>query len=330
MSINNNTINYDTDRPTYGYTSSTSSEFHDELIRRKIVTPIQAMMAKGMSEVVAVSVLEEHDAIVRQQQQPWNKFSPTGAEDDDDDDDDENDDNDDDDDDYDDDEFMQQYRQSRFEELLHQDHSSRSSSSRPAIDRTSGSGSSSSTVRYIDRTQWLKEVNEASFAKWVVVYLVSSDSERTGFLQDYIQEYLVHRFDSDDVTFIFIDYNSAIPNYPLSNLPTLFAYRHGVKQHELIRYTTMVEDDSVNGTRMIHHHHDIHDTNSSTFLSKDNLRRRRQNNHHCDDDDDEDKESVLDSTGVDTSTTSNNLNRKYINHPLENILRQQWKIVESE
>ncbi|GAX29483.1 hypothetical protein FisN_16Hh074 [Fistulifera solaris] len=45
-----------------------------------------------------------------------------------------------------------------------------------------------SSVQYIQRNEWHRHVNEASLQQWVVVCLTSSDTERTGRIEQAVQE----------------------------------------------------------------------------------------------------------------------------------------------
>jgi hypothetical protein len=93
-----------------------------------------------------------------------------------------------------------------------------------------------SSVQYIQRNEWHRHVNEASLQQWVVVCLTSSDTERTGRIEQAVQE--VARATSG-MQFVFIPYQQAIieGNWPLHNLPCLFLYRHGVLQKQMMQLT---------------------------------------------------------------------------------------------
>jgi hypothetical protein len=232
--------NYDAGgRPSYGYTASTT-QFDEELIRRGIVTRQQALMAKGMTAAQAQELLQV-DSIEPEQSATTTTKKANADETEDCDGDDE-----DIDDDEDNDEFVQEYRRKRLAAMM-------------------AAASSSTEPLQIDRTEWTRHVNEASQHRWVVVCLTSSDTERTGRMEHAIR--IIARAtggtrrstpctdpttnskttDDDDgdagtggtpPSFVFIPAHGAIPNWPVSNLPSLFLYRHGTMQHELIRLRT--------------------------------------------------------------------------------------------
>jgi len=223
MEGGNNVTNYSygVDRkPSYAFTDATT-EFDDALIARGIVTKEQALAAKGMSRQEAQrlassqsnnkpTVVAERDVVVAA-----SKGSETEEEEDSEDDrflDDE------------DDEFLQQYRQKRVAELQQQ--SATESSKQQQQQQQHGE------PVLIDRTEWSRHVNEASRAGWVVVCLTSSDTERTGCVEAAVRT-LAHA--QTTVKFVMIAAQSAIPNWPDANLPSLFLYRHGRMQHELLR-----------------------------------------------------------------------------------------------
>lgn len=85
--------------------------------------------------------------------------------------------------------------------------------------------------RHIDRTQWKRYVNDASETEWVIVCLTSSDVERTGAVETAVHELAANQ----QLNVVLIPANSAIPNWPHENLPSLFLYRHGKMQHEILR-----------------------------------------------------------------------------------------------
>jgi hypothetical protein len=230
--------NYDAGgRPSYGFTASTT-QFDEELIRRGIVTRQQALMAKGMTAAQAQELLQNNE--------PERSATTTTTKKANADDEDINDDgcefNDDED--EVDDEFVQEYRRKRLAAMM-------------------AAASSSTEPLQIDRTEWTRHVNEASQHRWVVICLTSSDTERTGRMEHAIRT-IAHSLgdtrstsftdptsdNGDDAgtvvstpsslppSFVFIPAHSAIPNWPVSNLPSLFLYRHGTMQHELVRLRT--------------------------------------------------------------------------------------------
>ena len=109
------------------------------------------------------------------------------------------------------DEFLKRYRQQRLQELKQ--------------------GLFGEVVP-ISRPDWGREVNEDSMKVWVVVVLTSHDVDRTGSVENAIQV-LAPKFST--VKFVTIPSGAAIPNWPDDNLPTIFLYRYGKLQTELIR-----------------------------------------------------------------------------------------------
>jgi hypothetical protein len=194
-----------------------TTEFDDELIRRGIVTKRQALLAKGMSAETADRLLAAAAAATggggnttTAPIQPLKKNNFEEGEEDDYDDDD--------------DDFLREYRQRRLAELEQQQQKKSHQRGSPVFGE----------VVYIDRTEWKRHVNEASLQSWVVVCLTSSDVLRTGPFERIIQELAT---EYPTTKFVKIPVRSAIPNnFPLSNLPGLFAYRYGQMQHELLRW----------------------------------------------------------------------------------------------
>jgi Phosducin len=236
--------NYDTSKSSYAISAATT-EFDDALIQRGIVTRQQALVAKGASEADANRMVQQQEEeSCRKKQSPV--FSMTEKSSGKDVDDDENDI---DDDAFEDDEFFAQYRQQRLREMKDgEKHVAKRN--RPCF----------GDVVPISRAEWQREVNEASTDQknsngndsnvevvsvtgcWVVVCLTSSDSLRTGCMETAIQN--VARI-YPHVKFVVIPYTSAIPNWPMENLPSLFLYRHGKMQQELVRLPTNLSTQDV-------------------------------------------------------------------------------------
>lgn len=216
--------NYSVGKPSYAFSASTT-EFDDALIQRGIVTTQEALQAKGMSKEEAQRLLTSNKDVTeflelkhgmrndQSENEPDDDLSL--------------DDHDNDDDDDDDDEFLQEYRQKRIAEMQHAQTVGKTIYGEPII---------------IDRTDWTKHVNEDSLAVWVVVCLTSSDTERTGCLEQAIHVLAaIHR----SVKFVFIAAHSAIPNWPTQNLPSLFLYRDGRMQHELLRLPIAITESQL-------------------------------------------------------------------------------------
>ena len=226
-------ISYSLDKPEYEFSTDTT-QFDDELMKRGIVTFEQAMIAKGASPVEARRLActkygrREGDLEIDDTRYgDTDKGRGKGKGDNDDDSDDDNDDN------YSssesqdendtDDEFLEKYRQMRLKELRGASH--------PSHGR----------VAYISRSDWTREVNEASGdGQWVVVNLTrGSDSavistahiDACQAVEDATAE-LAAKF--PDVKFVSITSSSANENWPPQSLPTLFCYKDGKLQRQLI------------------------------------------------------------------------------------------------
>ena len=262
---------YSTSKPSHEYTTSTT-EFDDELIRRKIVTKEQSLMAKGASLEEAIRLIEEekdhhNKNNSKKNVKSWtdikiNKQSNNEEAEVNDDDDDDDDDSFEDDDDPDGEAFMQRYRQERIEQLKQHDEKNKIklalSSSNNHYDSTS--------IIHITRNDWKEQVNDASMdGKWVIITM----TENSGNLKDHVVQELhqISReynnsnnnnnnnndYSSDDdedededncgrrttkksrrLRLLTINADDAIPNWPADNVPAMFAYRNGMKQYEWI------------------------------------------------------------------------------------------------
>ena len=238
-----NKIAYGLDRPEYEYSTSTT-QFDDELMRRDVITFEQAMMAKGASAAEARRLASVHRCgdesgvgggetkngkRMRAARRPASGSSGDTNEDDDDDDDgrlrDEEEDNSSDanGDGDDDDEFLASYRRMRLREL-------RSESRCPHGD-----------VRHISRPDWTREVNEASRdGTWVLVNLTRGSDAATVSSRHVDACEMVERAASDlarrfpRVKVVSIAASAANEDWPPHNLPTMFCYRDGRLQHQLI------------------------------------------------------------------------------------------------
>lgn len=198
--------NYSLDKPSYGFSTSTT-EFHDALISRGIVTFEQAMIAKGASPEEAHRLADWKFNTTNEGKSQHSSDKHQTLEDTSDDED---------------GKFIRNYRKQRIKEMK-QD--------KEAIKY--------GDVIHISRPDWNHEVNEASRnGTWVIVNLTrhsSSLSARHDELCDVVEEYireLAMKF--EEVKFVFIPSTSAIENWPVENLPTLFCYQYGKMQHQLI------------------------------------------------------------------------------------------------
>jgi hypothetical protein len=213
--------NYSAEAPSYGFSTATT-EFHDALISRGIVTFEQAMIAKGASPSEARRLTElnemgerdirldlnqngDNDSSRIQQSGDGHDIeSHTSDEDEDDDDD-----------------FIKNYRRVRMNELK------------------TGTKQEYGDVLPISRPDWNREVNEASkTGLWVLVNLTRSSAslsvthdEICNKVED-ITKYLADKF--VHMKFVSIPSTAAIENWPVENLPTIFCYRYGKVQHQLI------------------------------------------------------------------------------------------------
>ena len=209
--------NYSVDKPSYAFSGATT-DFDDALIQHGVVTKEQALAAKGMSAEDARRLAANPATLPVQRKLPDSADADADAaaagdgE--------ENDSLPDDDEDED-DEFFTQYRAQRLAEL----------------EQESNQKSSAQEHRYgepvwIDRTEWTRHVNDDSHHVWVVVCLASSDTERTGRVQEAVQALAALH---TRTKFVLIAADSAIARWPVENLPSLFLYRHGTMQHEMVR-----------------------------------------------------------------------------------------------
>lgn len=200
--------NYAVDKPTFAWSTSTT-EFDDALLKRNIVTQHQVMLAKGASDQEANRLTQLKENGNNNNNNNNNEENHDSCRSDDSSSSSFNDNDDD-------DTVLQRYRQQRTAQWQ---------------------SSFSTTVLYIQRSEWNRHVNEASHAKWVVVCLTSSDTERTGCMERAVQELAELGRMHHPVQFVLIPYHQAIdhPHWSVEHLPCLFLYRHGVVQKQLMR-----------------------------------------------------------------------------------------------
>jgi hypothetical protein len=230
--------NYSVDRPSFAFTASTT-EFDDALIRRNVISKEDAIRSKGASREQARMLLEcERKGVgsvfpatcdmkapsterpnpspgsVAYQGATASPRTPTLCDGED------ESENDEDDEFLLDDDILRRYRERRLDELqtkrAGQDHD----------DLHFGE------VVFISRPEWTRHVNDASAHGWVVVCLTSSDAERTGSVETACQSLATTH---PRTKFVLIPSHSAIQNWPDENLPSLFLYRHGKMQHQLVQ-----------------------------------------------------------------------------------------------
>lgn len=234
-----NKISYSLDRPEYEYTTSTT-QFDDELLKRDIITFEQAMIAKGASAAEAQRLANVHkygegsggisgeDVKGEKKRAARRRRTSDSNSDNEEYDDsdqahniDSNQNNNDEDDDDDDDEFLAKYRKMRLRELRDQ--------------------SRFGDVLHISRSDWTREVNDASLnGQWVVINLTRGSNTATisarhvdacEMVERATLE-LARRFPS--IKFVSIAASAANENWPPHNLPTMFCYRDGRLQRQMI------------------------------------------------------------------------------------------------
>lgn len=199
---------YDINKPSHGFTTETS-EFDDALLKRNIITFEQAMMAKGASHQEAQRLSQLRDSqqansnlkTVDWRTQPESSINISGSENGSDAK----------------DSVLDEYRSRRLTQLQH------------------------GNLIPISRTDWNEQVNESSHTQWVVILLTSQSSapnliphhlELCHKLEQMIIPHLAGKF--NEVKWVSIPSKSAIENWPDDNLPTLFCYRHGKLQNQLV------------------------------------------------------------------------------------------------
>ena len=93
----------------------------------------------------------------------------------------------------------------------------------------------------ISRTEWSEEVNRASESQWVVILLTSASSapnlnpyhkDQCLKVETDVVPHLAGKF--GEVKWVSIPSRAAIENWPDENLPTLFCYRRGELQCQLV------------------------------------------------------------------------------------------------
>ncbi|KAL7538305.1 hypothetical protein ACHAXR_008458 [Thalassiosira sp. AJA248-18] len=212
--------NFAAGKPSYGFSTATT-EFDDALISKGIVTFEQAMITKGASPSEARRLAELNANGTNDGQSDLNREAVSsnsniqhlgdGH-------DDESDASSDDDNDQ---QFIEKYRQMRLNDMK------------------KGRKQEYGDVMPISRPDWNREVNEASRnGLWVIVNLTRSTTSLSiqhDEICDKVEE--ISRDLADkfvDVKFVSIPATSAIENWPAENLPTLFCYRYGKMQHQLV------------------------------------------------------------------------------------------------
>jgi hypothetical protein len=240
MQGHGNTINYQSSQPSIPWSGRTT-EFDDALLQRGIVTPQQVFLAKGASNVEAERLArafwtEPSNSSQKNDNSNHSNHLVEAGDSHYDDNDvdvdvDSNSDNDDADsiDDDDDDEYMQRYRQNRIQEMeqLQQSQRQQQLQLHP-------------TIRHITRDEWTTCVNQASMKEqqWVIVALTNHSCHDMVVQELHqINRQLVLQLPNqkhDIIKWVTISAIDAIANWPTDHVPTLFAYREGIKQYQWI------------------------------------------------------------------------------------------------
>ena len=218
-------VNFSVNQPSYAITTATT-EFDDELIRRGIISFEEAMVRKGASYDDAMRLKQIKEQERQRASMSVKDFTLNDEQDSDID--------------ITDDEFLEQYRERRIQEWKQKQ--ALCDNKNNGVHGSEGSSAFYGQVRFISRQDWAREVNEASQTSWVVIMLTSSDLERTGCTERAIAT-LAEKFPS--VQFVAIPYQQAIANWPEEHLPTLFLYRYGVMQHQLVSLPTRLSCDQL-------------------------------------------------------------------------------------
>jgi hypothetical protein len=193
--------------------SGTTTEFDDILIARGIITKEQALVAQGMdldsvAEILVNDKLQElgffdqpeetqqtkAEAAALASLKELDELDEDGG--------------------YSDESCLGAFREKRLAELK-------------AKRSTERYGS----VKEITKPEWIKEVNDASAACWVICHLYADHIDGCEVMDSVISRFAA-RFRS--VKCLRIKARNAVENFPDSKLPALFFYRNGSMQHQLI------------------------------------------------------------------------------------------------
>ena len=198
--------------------SGETTEFDDVLMKHGVITKEQALVAKGMpldqvADILVKDKLEEM-GFFEEPDVPEPSKSDVAAsanldeldelEEDED---------------FSDESFLAKYREARLAEL-----------------KAQKSTEVFSSVTDITKKDWIREVNEASKAHWVLCHLYEDHVEACEVMHGIFDRFAA-KFRS--VKCLRIKSKSAVENYPPSRLPALFAYRDGELQHQLITLDEM-------------------------------------------------------------------------------------------
>ncbi|KAL3308096.1 Phosducin-like protein 3 [Cichlidogyrus casuarinus] len=112
------------------------------------------------------------------------------------------------------DEFLAEYRQKRMDQLKAQ-------AARPSF----------YSYGRITKADWVDEVNNAPKGVYVVIHIAESGDENCNIIDNIMKEFVLKY---PHVKFLRAEAVTCIPNYPSSNIPTLFVYKDSVLEHKLI------------------------------------------------------------------------------------------------
>ncbi|GMH58187.1 hypothetical protein TL16_g02553 [Triparma laevis f. inornata] len=202
-----NLINYDGLTPNHQH-SGTTTDFEDALIKHDVIDKRQALGNKGMTEEQITRTLEKDAQDLKLDTTNYHHDLNSDSDDDllnD----------------LDDDEFLSSYRKQRLQEIK----VNSAEKAKRDLNRFNG-------VDEISRDEWASAVNGVSEdGTWVVVNLEHSGNNETKNVTECLKN-VADRF--GDVKFLRIDWRAAIENWPEANLPTVFCYRNGELQKQMI------------------------------------------------------------------------------------------------
>lgn len=185
------------------------TEFDDVLIRKKIVTREQCLIAKGLSaeQVAAVLIAEEEEkekekvaSFERDDRHPGEGASLEELDELEEE--------------LDDDAALARYREQRIEEMK----------KAAALDRFGA-------VSNVERSDWMREINEASKETWVVVHIYQDYLEVCGLIDVALTSLSARR---KRVKFCRIKATSASENWPDDRLPALLLYKDGKLDQQIV------------------------------------------------------------------------------------------------
>ena len=96
----------------------------------------------------------------------------------------------------------------------------------------------------ISKNDWIPEVTEGSNKCWVVAYLYQDSVVECRVMEEALT-LLARKFSS--IKFVKIRSTEAIENWPSRNLPTVFIYKNGNLQHQIVTLKQFNGSVSVDG-----------------------------------------------------------------------------------